>query len=304
VRGAAFIVCSTIVSTTIYGIGYFGDPSFSFTDRVLEARASILFVALSANILAALFAERRDSETHLARSNMMLERERGNRLMNIDAVTASIAHEMKQPLTAIAANGGGALALLGKSPPDINEACAALNDIVDDSHRANNALDGIRSLFKQVDPSWHSVDMNQIARDVLQSIRGELNEHGILARPEMAYDLPLVEGNASQLHQALTSRPVSSIPARATPKRSGRRSSLNIRSFNCSRTRRARRCRGCVTSERSRIVAATMRTIPTASSWDRSVSLLRLLRPMAARSCCPARSSRPMGRSFRSRPKP
>jgi signal transduction histidine kinase len=212
---AAFIVCFTIVSTTIYGIGYFGDPSLSLTDRVLGAQASILFVALSANILAALFAERRDSETRLARSNTMLERERGNRLMNIDAVTASIAHEIKQPLTAIAANGGGALALLGKSPPDINEACAALNDIVDDSHRVSNALDGIRSLFKAVDQSRQPVDMNQIARDVLQSIRGELSDHGILVRPEMAYDLPLVEGNASQLHQVIANLVHNAIEAMA-----------------------------------------------------------------------------------------
>ena len=68
----AFIVSITIVCTTVFGIGHFGDPGLPIDDRILGAQASILVVALSAYVLAALFAERRQSEAHLASSNMML----------------------------------------------------------------------------------------------------------------------------------------------------------------------------------------------------------------------------------------
>jgi hypothetical protein len=69
----AFIVSITSVCTTVFGIGHFGDPSLTIDDRILGAQASILVVALSAYVLAALFAERRESEARLTSSNMMLE---------------------------------------------------------------------------------------------------------------------------------------------------------------------------------------------------------------------------------------
>ncbi len=76
----AFLVSITIVVTTILGIGHFGDPSHPINERVLGAQAGILVVTVSAYVLAALFAQRRESATHLAHSNAMLERERDNKL--------------------------------------------------------------------------------------------------------------------------------------------------------------------------------------------------------------------------------
>ena len=102
----AFVVSIMIVLTTILGKGHFGDPSLPITDRVLGAQASILVVALSAYVLASLFTQQRESAEHLRKSNMMLEREQANKLMNARAITAAIAHEVKQPLAAIAINGG------------------------------------------------------------------------------------------------------------------------------------------------------------------------------------------------------
>ena len=68
----AFVVSIAIVLTTILGIGHFGDLSHPINNRILEAQASILVMTVSAYVLAALFAERRESATHLARSNAML----------------------------------------------------------------------------------------------------------------------------------------------------------------------------------------------------------------------------------------
>src|SRR5262245_36255586 len=88
---ATFIVTLTVVWAITFGIGIFGNPALSMDDRILGAQASILGVALCAFVLAALFAERRANEERLTHSNMLLERERDSKLMNMEAVTASIA---------------------------------------------------------------------------------------------------------------------------------------------------------------------------------------------------------------------
>jgi hypothetical protein len=73
-------------------------PGLTVDYRIMQAQAVILAAAIGAYVLAALFAERRGSEARLARANAMLERERDNRLLNAQAVTAVIAHEIRQPL--------------------------------------------------------------------------------------------------------------------------------------------------------------------------------------------------------------
>ena len=109
----ACLVSITVVWTTVFGIGHFGDPGLQVEDRNLQAQVTILVVALGAFVLAALFAERRQT-TGLARANMMLERERDNKLMSAEAMTGAIAHEVRQPLAAIVANAGAALRWLGQ----------------------------------------------------------------------------------------------------------------------------------------------------------------------------------------------
>jgi signal transduction histidine kinase len=199
---AAFIASGAIVWTTIVGIGHFGDSSLSIANRILEAQACILFVALSANVAAALFAERRASEERLVHSNMLLERERDNKLMNLEAITASIAHEVKQPLTAIVTNSGAALRWLERTPPDHAETRAALGRIIDDGHRAGAAIDGIRALFRKGHQGQQQIDLNEIVRGVLQSLAGELKDREVECRPELA-DLPPVDGHRGQIQEVV-----------------------------------------------------------------------------------------------------
>jgi signal transduction histidine kinase len=199
----AFMVSLTIVWTTIFGIGHFGDNDLPIDGRILQAQAVILVVTLGAFVLAALFSERRESEAHLARSNMLLQRERDNKLMNAEAITASIAHEVKQPLAAIVANGGAALIFLGKAQPDHDQVREALNSIISDSHRTCEMFDGIRALFQRGDQERQPTDVNAIILGVLQSLREELKDHGVTARPELASELPFVDGNRNQLQQVI-----------------------------------------------------------------------------------------------------
>jgi signal transduction histidine kinase len=107
----------------------------------------MLATAIGAHVLAALFSERRESEARLARSNTMLEYERDNRLLNAQAITAAIAHEIRQPLAAITINADAALRWFGRTPLDHDEVRAALIRIKSGGHRASEVFDGIRSLF-------------------------------------------------------------------------------------------------------------------------------------------------------------
>jgi len=133
----------------------------------------------------------------------MLERERDNKLMNVQAITASIAHEVRQPLAAIVASGSAALRFLDKVPPDHDEVRAALNRIVSEGHRTSEVFDGIRSLFRKVDPQRQPVDVNEIIAQVLGSMQGELTDHGVETRSELTVKLPHVDANRSQLQEVI-----------------------------------------------------------------------------------------------------
>jgi signal transduction histidine kinase len=218
----AFIVSLTIVWTTIFGIGHFGDADSPIKDRVLEAQAVILVVTLGAFVLAALFSERRESEARLARSNLQLERERDNKLMNAQAITASIAHEIRQPLSAIVLNASAALRFLGKAPPDHDEIRALLDNIVRDGHRASEVFDSIRALFRSPDEEQQAIDVNEIAREILNILRGELKEHGITTRTELMSKVPLVIGHRGQLQEVILNLVRNAIEAMDAIKDGGR----------------------------------------------------------------------------------
>jgi CBS domain-containing protein len=92
-------------------------------------------------------------------------------LTNVQSIVASIAHEVRQPLAAIAANGGAALRFLERTPVDNDEVRAALNRMVADCHRTNAVFEGIRALFGSGDQQMQSVSLNDIIVEVLQSLR-------------------------------------------------------------------------------------------------------------------------------------
>jgi signal transduction histidine kinase len=199
---AAFLVSMSVVTTAVFGVGHFGDHSLSLAERIPQAQAAVLFVALGAYVLAALFAERRASEARLARANMMLERERDNKLMGAQAITAAIAHEVRQPLAGIVTNASAALRWLGRTPPDFDEVQAALKRIQTESYRTSEVFDAIRALFRTGDKGRQPIDVNAIIGEVLESVRGELKDHRIETRLELA-ELPFVGGHKGQLREVI-----------------------------------------------------------------------------------------------------
>ena len=199
----AFIVSMTVALTAIYGFGHFGDSSLSIAARVLQAEAIILVVSFGTAILAALFAERRENEQRLARSNMLLERERQNKLMNVQAVIAALAHEMRQPLGAITMKAGAAQLWLERTLPDQTKARAALDEITNESLRASEVFNSFRALFGKVDQARQAVDVNDIVLSVTQSLQEQLNSDGVVLQRELAAELPPIAGHSEQLREVV-----------------------------------------------------------------------------------------------------
>jgi C4-dicarboxylate-specific signal transduction histidine kinase len=205
----------SIVWTTVLGIGFFGDPSFPITERVMGAQTSILVVVLSAYVLAALFAERRDTAVELTRSYTMLKRERDNKLMNAQAIVRAIAHEVRQPITRITAGGNAAQRFLKMVPPEHDKAQAALDGIVSAGHRTSEIIDGFRALFAKSDQRQQLVNVNEVIRGALESISSDLEDHHVEPRAELMSELPHVYGNRSQLQEVVSNLLVNAVEAMA-----------------------------------------------------------------------------------------
>jgi PAS domain S-box-containing protein len=118
-------------------------------------------------------------------------------------VTATIAHEVNQPLAAIVANGNAALRWLRKIPPDVAEAMVNVNQIVNDGHRASGVIAGIRGMFKKDDHARVLLDVNEVIREVLELLHGELNSKRVSVRTKLSRNLPQVLADHVQLLQVI-----------------------------------------------------------------------------------------------------
>jgi len=172
-------------------------------------------VVLSAYVLAALFAERRDTAVELTRSYTMLKRERDNKLMNAQAIVRAIAHEVRQPITRITAGGNTAQRFLKMVPPEHDKAQAALDGIVSAGHRTSEIIDGFRALFAKSDQRQQLVNVNEVIRGALESISSELEDHHVEPRAELMSELPHVYGNRSQLQEVVSNLLVNAVEAMA-----------------------------------------------------------------------------------------
>ena len=169
----------------------------SSVDLIKTFAAQSALAVQNARLFDNVQARRRE----LAKTVEMLERERSNKLMNLEAMVASISHEVKQPLASITMNGDAALRYLGHAPPNFDEVRLALGRMVSDGHRASRVFDNIRDLFSKAHEGKEQIDINQLARDVLQTLREQLNDRGITTHVRLTPQLPLVMGHRGQLQE-------------------------------------------------------------------------------------------------------
>jgi signal transduction histidine kinase len=135
---------------------------------------------------------------------MLLERERDNKLMNVQGALAAVAHEVGQPLGAIALEARIALRSLGMTPPDHDDVRVALERISEAGHRADDVLSSIQALFKKHDEGRQRIDLNEIILGVLRSMEAQFKNRGVVTRVELASDMPLLRGHGGQLQELVT----------------------------------------------------------------------------------------------------
>jgi PAS domain S-box-containing protein len=119
------------------------------------------------------------------------------------AMTASIAHELRQPLTALMANANAGLRWLNRAEPDLDEVSAALNRIVNNGDRAGAVITGIRSMFRKDLGQKVPVSLNGLISEVLVIARGELERHQVLLQSELGGRLPTILAEPAQLQQVI-----------------------------------------------------------------------------------------------------
>jgi len=118
-------------------------------------------------------------------------------------LTASIAHEVNQPLAGIITNAGTCLRMLAADPPNVDGARETARRTIRDGHRASDVVTRLRALFAKKDANTESVDLNEATREVIALSLSELQRNGVVLRPELAEDLPLVTGDRVQLQQVI-----------------------------------------------------------------------------------------------------
>ena len=143
--------------------------------------------------------ERRRAEEALRA--MQAELAHVNRVTTMGELSASIAHEVNQPIAATVTNAQAALRWLRAQPPDLDEVRASLSRIVEDGKRAGNVISGIRALINKVPPRKDRFDLNEAILEMIVLTRSEVFKHGISLRTELAPGLPGVDGDRTQLQQ-------------------------------------------------------------------------------------------------------
>jgi PAS domain S-box-containing protein len=141
----------------------------------------------------------RESERRYREAQMALAH--ANRVTTMGQLTASIAHEVNQPIAAAVTNAHAALRWLGGDPPDLEEVRQTLEAIIKDGTRAGDVIGRIRALVKKVPPRQDQLDINEAILEVIEVTRSELLRNGVAPQTELAKGLPLVRGDRIQLQQ-------------------------------------------------------------------------------------------------------
>jgi PAS domain S-box-containing protein len=135
--------------------------------------------------------------------NAQSELARVTRVMTMGQLTASIAHEVNQPLSGIVTNASTCLRMLDANPPNLEGARETTRRTIRDGHRASDVVTRLRTLYSKKEPAVEPMDLNEVAREVTALSLGDIQRSGVTLRQEFADDLPPALGDRIQLQQVI-----------------------------------------------------------------------------------------------------
>jgi PAS domain S-box-containing protein len=156
-------------------------------------------------------AEARENERRYR--EMQTELAHASRVATMGQLTASIAHEVNQPIAAVVTSAEAALRWLDRQPPDLEEARQALTSIVLAGNRAADVIGRIRDLIRKAPPRHDRLEINEAILEVIELTRGEAVKNGIMVRTELADGLPGIKGDRVQLQQVILNLIVNAVEA-------------------------------------------------------------------------------------------
>ena len=170
--------------------------------------------------------EVRESERRYGEIQMELAH--ANRVATMGQLSASIAHEVNQPITAAVTNAEAGLRWLRRDPPNLDEVRMTLEHIAKDANRASDVIGRIRAMVRKAPQLKEGLEINEAIREVIALARGELAKSGVSVATDLADDLPRIDGDRVQLQQVLLNLMINGIEAMGTVEPGSRR--LLIRS--------------------------------------------------------------------------
>jgi PAS domain S-box-containing protein len=156
-------------------------------------------------------AEARESERRYREAQMELAH--ANRVTTVGQLTASIAHEVNQPIAATVTNAHAALRWLARNPPGLENVRRALDAIIKDGIRAGEVTSRVRGLIKKAPSRTDEVEINEAIREVVALTHGEVIKNGVSVQTELAEGLPLVHADRVQLQQVILNLVINAVEA-------------------------------------------------------------------------------------------
>ena len=173
-------------------------------------------VVVSTIVLIALLSETINLYARLSRANKILQRAHETKLTDVEAAIATIAHEIRQPLTAISAKSSAARRFLAREPADIERVGGILDDIGSASLRINEIIESVGALFRRASPDRQSTDVNDLVIESLQVVENELADCSITVDTQLTSELPPIMGHKGQLQEVILNLVQNSIDAMRT----------------------------------------------------------------------------------------
>jgi C4-dicarboxylate-specific signal transduction histidine kinase len=203
------VCCAIVLELTMnylliarFSVGWYASRIYSFT-----ASSVVLLVLLSET--TTLYA-------NLALSVLRQRSAREARQTAMDAMAASIAHEIRQPIAAMVTDATASSRWLRNSPPNLDEALLALNRVVSNGHRAADVITSLRTMFKKDARGRASFDINELVQEVLTTLDVDLRTQQVSVTTQLGVDVRPLVGDRGQLQQVLLNLMMNAIEAMGT----------------------------------------------------------------------------------------